>query len=81
VSGSALANSTRQKLVNVLGPEEAEIVVRETLRRIGLAELLTPDDCYRFAVELVKQGGMLAIVGHAIRTQAFLHGAREAVGD
>jgi hypothetical protein len=71
------ADPALQKLVNLLGAERAETVVRETLQRIGLETLNTPDDRYRFAKELLKQGGALGAVGRAMRIQAILHGASE----
>ena len=77
---SPTGQSGIRKLVNLLGQERADEVVRETLERAGLEELLTPDDCYRFAMELIKQGGALEAVGRAMRVQAYLHGAREDVG-
>ena len=73
---SATGRAGLQKLVNLLGQEKAELVVRETLAKIGLTELLTPDDCCLFADELIRQGGVLEVVGRAMRIQAYLHGAR-----
>ena len=71
------ADAALQKLVNLLGRERAEAVVRETLASTGLTGLLTPDDRYRFARQLIKQGGVLEAVGKAMRIQAILHGAVE----
>ena len=77
MSGSPAADPALQKLVNLLGRERADAVVLQTMQRIGLETLSTPDDRYRFAKELIKQGGVLEAVGRAMRIQAILHGARE----
>jgi hypothetical protein len=66
-----------QKLINVLGLEKAQAVIDETLQRIGRPALLTPDDRYLFACELMTRGGLLEAVGRSIKIQAILHGASE----
>lgn len=66
-----------KKIVHVMGEDRARDVIDETLRRIGLPALVTPDDRYRFAVELMKKGGVLEAVGRSIKIQAILLGAHE----
>ena len=66
-----------QKLINVLGAERARKVIAETMARAGLRSLETPDERYRFATELMTQGGVLEAVGRAMKIQAILHGAKE----
>lgn len=66
-----------QKLINVLGEERAKKVIAETMTRAGLRSLETPDERYRFACELMTQGGVLEAVGRAMKIQALLHGAKE----
>lgn len=66
-----------QKLVNVLGSERANRTIADTMRRAGLRSLDTPDERYRFACELMTQGGILEAVGRAMKIQAILHGAKE----
>ena len=65
------------KLVRLYGAERTETLVRETLREIGIAGLHSADDRLRFGGALIKKGGLLEVVGRAIRIQAILHGARE----
>ncbi len=71
------ADPAFQKLVNVLGRERAQTVVNETMRAIGVSKLVTADDRYRFACELMKRGGVLEAVGRAVKIQAILHGAKD----
>lgn len=66
-----------QKLINVLGEGRAKKVIAETMTRAGLRSLETPDERYRFACELMTQGGVLEAVGRATKIQALLHGAKE----
>jgi len=63
------------KLQYLMGPETATRVWADTLQRIGLATLATPDDRVRFARALIEQGGLLSVIGHSIITHAILHGA------
>jgi hypothetical protein len=63
------------KLANVLGPEEAGKIVRDVLLEMGLVQLRTPDERFRFGERLVLRGGMLQVMGRSIQTQALLHGA------
>ena len=65
------------KLVRLYGPERTAVLVRDTLREIGINAIVTPDDRMRFGKALLKKGGLLEAIGRAIRIQAILHGARE----
>jgi hypothetical protein len=71
------ADPVVKKLVHVLGPERASALITDILRRIGLASVETPEDRYKFAVELMKQGGMYEAIGRSIKIQAILLGAKE----
>ena len=73
----ATADPALRKLVNMMGPTKADALTEEILHRIGRQELVTPDDRYLFAVELMKRGGMLEAIGRAIKIQAILMGAKE----
>lgn len=72
------ADPAFQKLTNLMGPTKANEVYSDTLRRIGVSSLATPTDRYRFAIELMKHGGVLEHVGRAIKIQAILLGAKES---
>jgi hypothetical protein len=65
------------KLVRLYGVERTEVLVRETMREIGMQGLHTADDRLKFGAALIKKGGLLEVVGRAIRIQAILLGARE----
>ena len=68
------------KLVRMYGAERTEVLVRDTMREIGVQSLSSADDRLRFGTALLKKGGLLAAIGRAIRIQAILHGAREDLG-
>jgi hypothetical protein len=72
-----LFQEIRKKLDNVLGREKAQAIVTETLARVGLQDLSTPDECYRFGVSLMRRGGIFEAVGRSIKIQSILHGARD----
>ena len=76
VDSNQAPDPSLQKLVNVLGPAQAEVVITETMRRLGLTELRSPDDRFRFGAALIKKGGVLEAIGRAIKIQAILTGAR-----
>jgi hypothetical protein len=65
------------KLVRMLGPERAGVLVRDTLREPGLRDINSPDDRLRFGSQLIEKGGLLEAIGRAIRVQAILLGAKE----
>jgi hypothetical protein len=65
----------QRKLLNMLGPDEAEELVRELLPLLGLRALTTPDDCFRFGTKVIERGGIYGILGKSIQTQAILNGA------
>lgn len=66
-----------QKLVNVMGPDRARDLSEQILRQIGLQDLRTPNDRYRFGQALIARGGLLESIGRSIKIQAILHGATE----
>jgi hypothetical protein len=68
-----------QKLDNLLGTSRARETFGEILSEIGLAALESAEDRARFGSALIARGGLLAIVGRSIVTQALLHGARETL--
>ena len=70
-------NPALQKVFNVMGTDRGRAVVDQTLGKLGMRELRTPDDRLRFGNELIKLGGLLESVGRAIKIQAILHGANE----
>ena len=45
-------------------------------RRLGIHGIRTAEDRLRFGGALTKKGGLLEVIGRAIRIQAILHGAR-----
>jgi hypothetical protein len=54
--------------------------IRASGRRPGVGRQGTPQpsrDRLRFGGALIRRGGLLEVIGGAIRIQAILHGARE----
>lgn len=69
---SSASSACVEKIVRVVGVEEAERVTSEGMRRAGLSELDSADARHRFGVELIRMGGLLAGVGNAIAVEAIL---------
>ena len=65
------------KLARILGQERARALTDETLERIGLPELRSPNDLRTFAAELMKRGGFIEAVGRSLHVHAVLRGASE----
>jgi hypothetical protein len=65
------------KLVRLFGTERTEILVRDAMREVGIASVHSADDRLKFGGALIKKGGLLEVVGRAIRVQAILQGARD----
>ncbi len=72
-----IALEIKKKIDYLLGREKAPTVIAETLARAGIPEVRTPDDAYRFAVTLMRRGGVFEAAGRAIKIQAILNGARD----
>ena len=66
-----------QKLTRLYGVERTQQLVNDTMRECGIAGLQRPDDRLKFGGALIKKGGLLEVVGRAIRIQAILQGARD----
>ena len=75
--GSYATDPTMLKLVRLYGVERTETLVRDTLLELGIATIDSADDRLKFGAALIKRGGLLEVVGRAIRVQAILQGARE----
>lgn len=60
----------------MMGEERGRIFYRDTLDKLGMTELATPDDNARFGEELISHGGVLSSIGRSIKIHAILHGAR-----
>lgn len=72
-----LTNEIKKKLEYLLGKDKAASVTAEILSRAGLTSIESPDDAYRFALVLMRRGGLLEAAGRAIKIQAILNGARD----
>ena len=64
-----------EKLRNIMGANEADLIVRETMQSAYISNLDDPDQLLKFADALMKKGGVLAAIGNAIKIQAILEGA------
>jgi hypothetical protein len=68
-----------KKLVHVLGRPRAESLIAETLRQIGRRDLAEAESRLLFGHALTRHGGVVEAIGRAIKIQAILEGASEAV--
>jgi hypothetical protein len=64
------------KLCRMLGEQKGRELVAHTLAAAGLTDLSTADDLRRFADELCNKEGLVKMIGHSLRTEALLRGAR-----
>ncbi len=64
------------KLRNALGDERALALWREVALALRIENLDAPNDRLRFGDALVAKGGVLEVIGRAIKVQALLRGAK-----
>lgn len=64
-----------KKLVNAMGPKKGQSVMNEIMSQIGLDELKTADQRFKFGLALIGRGGVGKLLGQSITMQARLHGA------
>jgi len=72
---SSVDRALRQ-LGHVLGPAPASAIVGDCLRRIGVDAVGSADELMRLAECLMQKGGIVEIVGRALKMQALKQGAR-----
>ena len=63
------------KIINMMGSERAQAAIADAMKRAQLTALQTPNDRLKFALALMKSGGVFESIGRAIKIQAILHGA------
>ena len=66
----------RTKLAKVVGDAEADSIIRDALKQIGLPSLSSADELYAFAQNLSNRRGFVATVGALLSLTAVLRGAR-----
>jgi hypothetical protein len=64
------------KIINVMGSDRARAAIADAMRRAQLTALQTPNDRLKFAMALMKSGGIFEAIGRSIKIQAILHGAK-----
>ncbi len=69
-------DAARVKLHRICGQERGEQLLHEALRARGKTGLASADELYGLADYFIEKGGFLEAVGHALKFQATLHGAR-----
>ena len=69
-AATSVKNDAVQKLVNMLGADRANRVIADTMQKAGLSSLESAQDRYRFACELMTQGGLFEAIGRAIACAA-----------
>jgi len=75
-----MRNEVSQRLSKLLGEDRAKEVLLLAMHDAGIFELRTADDLLRLGQILETRGGLISIVGRALRTQAILRGARTGSG-
>jgi hypothetical protein len=78
---SAIQQLAMTKLTNVMGDVRAVTVMQDILSRAKLEEVRTPQDLLLVAEHMIASGGLLEVVGRALKVQAVLRGASEKVKD
>jgi hypothetical protein len=71
------AEQALERLVKVIGPEKTAALRKEALAATGIDALDSPQDVLVFASYLVRRGGVIEAIGHAMKVQAMLRGAVE----
>lgn len=66
----------RTKLAKVVGEAEADSILRDALKQIGLSSLSSADELYALAQNLSQRVGFVATVGALLSLTAVLRGAR-----
>jgi hypothetical protein len=72
-------NQFFDRMSDSLGAERAQACIDQTLAATGLRQLRTPDDVVLFASNLMQRGGFFEVMGGALRVQAILRGATDAI--
>lgn len=67
------------KLEHAFGPVRAHAIWREILAELGLEYLKDADERVGFGQLLIARGGLLALIGRSVVTQAILHGASQSL--
>ena len=70
-----LMKLVRDKLSRAFSESEADRIVEETLAKLRLDAIETPDDLLEFGTALTQQEGLLGVIGGSLRVQARVHGA------
>lgn len=71
------AEQALERLAKVIGQEKTAALRKEALAATGIGALNTPQDVLVFASYLVRRGGVVEAIGHAMKVQAILRGAVE----
>lgn len=66
-----------KKLENMLGSNKYHDYYNETLKKIGKEKVHTMEDVFLFSEEMIKQGGIMSVVGRSIKITARLNGVHE----
>ncbi len=72
---SEMHDAACTKLDRILGAEKARLVLAEGMKQCNMASIGTPDDLFRFARVLERQGGIVATIGALLALHAVLRGA------
>jgi hypothetical protein len=70
-----LSEDVRARLSRVIGTTRAQIIIDDTLKQVGLQDIVTPQDMFAVATLLEAHGGSVAVVAAALKMRAVLRGA------
>lgn len=65
------------KMVRVLGPDKAAILLEEMMASVGLHRINTVQELLTVSNALIKAGGFPSVVGRSLKVFAILRGATE----
>jgi hypothetical protein len=63
------------KLNKMLGSARAEVLFHEIIGPMN-GQVQTPDELMRVANALIEKGGLTKMIGHSLKMEALLRGAR-----
>lgn len=70
-----------KKLEIMLGPNKYIDYFNETLNKIGREKIDSMDDVFLFSEEMIRQGGVMSVVGRSIKITARLNGVHEILAN
>lgn len=77
MNGEDMASLALTRLTRAMGEIAGKSCAQQVLAKMGKKEIETPTDLLLFANHLVERGGLMGMVGNALKITAILRGARD----